>query len=130
MKFNFKQIFTLATLSFLALANTAYAQTVASGPVGRGLRFLSPLFPVTRFQSIPEFIAFVIQLLLLLAGGVAVLFVIIGGFWYITSAGNEETATKGKKAVINSLIGIILILLSYLLVSVIVNTVLGYNTLF
>lgn len=50
-----------------------------------------------------------------------VLFLIIGGFFYITSAGNEERATKGKTTVINAIIGLIIIILSYVIANVVAN---------
>ena len=65
----------------------------------------------------------VIDILLGVAFLIAVLFLIIGGFRYIVSAGNEETAEKGKKTVINALIGIVIIILSYVIVSVVSRTV-------
>ncbi len=65
----------------------------------------------------------VINWLLTIAFALAVLFLIIGGFWYITSAGNEETAEKGKTTAINAIIGIVIILLSYVIVNVVANLV-------
>lgn len=54
---------------------------------------------------------------------IAVLFLIIGGFWYITAGGNEEQADKGKKTIINALIGVVVIILSYVIVNVVSNLV-------
>lgn len=73
--------------------------------------------------SVNGLIKTVINWLLGIAFGVAVLFLIIGGFWYITSAGNEETAEKGKGTAINAIIGIVIIILSYVIVNVISNLV-------
>jgi uncharacterized membrane protein YwzB len=61
----------------------------------------------------------VVNWLLGIAFGIAVLFLIIGWFWYITSAGNEETAEKGKNTAINAIIGIVIIVLSYVIVNVV-----------
>ena len=99
----------------------------AQNDVTNGLSGLRRYFPSVAFNSIPGLIVFIIQILLYIAGGVAVLFVIIGGFQYILSAGNAETATKGKKTVINAIIGIVLIILSYMVISVVTNTLLGYS---
>ena len=63
----------------------------------------------------------VITWMLGLAGLISVLFLIIGGFWYITSAGNEETAEKGKNTAINAIIGIVIIVLSWVIVNVVSN---------
>ncbi len=73
--------------------------------------------------GVNAFIKIVINWLLGIAFAVAVLFLIIGGFQYITSAGNEEAAEKGKGTAINALIGIVIIVLSYVIVNVVANLV-------
>jgi amino acid transporter len=75
--------------------------------------------------SINQLIMTVIRWLLGIAFGVAVLFLIIGGFWYIASAGNEETAEKGKNTAVNAIIGIVIIILSYVIVNVVSRMVAG-----
>lgn len=74
-------------------------------------------------DSVVLIITQVIKILLLLAGSVAILFIIIGGYQYIFSAGNETTSKKGKQTVVNALIGIVIIVLSYVLVTVVANLV-------
>lgn len=69
------------------------------------------------------FIKNIINILLSVAFALAVLFLIIGGFWYITSAGNEETAEKGKSTAINAIIGIVIIILSYVIVNVVAGLI-------
>ena len=78
--------------------------------------------------SFNGFIKTIINWLLGIAFGVAVLFLIIGGFWYITSAGNEETAEKGKNTAFNAIIGIVIIILSYVIVNVVSNLVANPNS--
>lgn len=78
--------------------------------------------------SVPQIFKTVINWALGIAFGVAVIFLIIGGFRYITSAGNEEAAEKGKSSVINALIGIVIIVLSYVIVNVVSNLVQGSGT--
>jgi len=73
--------------------------------------------------DINQLIKTVINWLLAIAFGVAVLFLIIGGFQYIISAGNEEAAEKGKGTAVNALIGIVIIILSYVIVNVVANFV-------
>ena len=92
--------------------------------------FLRPNCPTglrCQDQNINELIAYVINILLGVAFGIAVLFLIIGGFWYITSAGNEETAEKGKNTAVNAIIGIVIIILSYVIVNVVSRLVAGGN---
>lgn len=52
--------------------------------------------------------------------------VVYGGFLMVTSAGNPSGQTAGKKAVTNSLIGLAVILVSYVLVQTIF-VVVGYT---
>ena len=65
------------------------------------------------------FATFAIKTLVGFSGVVAALFLIVGGFLYVTSAGNEEAAEKGKKILINSVIGLVVIILAYAIVSII-----------
>lgn len=74
-------------------------------------------------DSVVLIITQVIKILLLIAGSVAILFIIIGGYQYLTSGANPEGAKKGKTTVVNALIGIIVIVLSYVLVTVVANLV-------
>ena len=72
-------------------------------------------------KNIKDVIPTVIKTILLITGGIAILFIIIGGFQYITSGANPEGVKKGKATVVNAIIGLILILLSYVIVVVISN---------
>ena len=56
---------------------------------------------------------------------VAVLFIMLGGFWYLTSAGNEESAEKGQKTLTNAIIGLVVIILAATIVRIIANTVIA-----
>ncbi len=85
-----------------------------SGPFGGGW---------TSVQTVPELIARVVSMLLFITGGIAVLFLIIGGYWYITSGGNEEQAEKGKKTLVNAIIGVVIVVMSYVIVNVVVDLV-------
>lgn len=72
-------------------------------------------------NSFPGLLGFIIDNLLKVAGLVAVGFIILGGFQYITSRGSEEQAETGKKTLTNAIIGLVLIVLSYIIVAVVVN---------
>lgn len=68
------------------------------------------------------FISVVLTWLLTFAGIIATVFLIIGGYQYITAAGNEEQSEKGKKTLMNAIMGIVLVVLSYAIVAIITNT--------
>lgn len=48
-----------------------------------------------------------------IAGIIAFLFLVYGGFMYLTAAGNAEQSKKGGQAIINAIIGLIIIALAY-----------------
>ena len=75
-----------------------------------------------------DLIVRVINILLGVAFLFAVLFLIWGGFRYIFSAGNEESAEAGRNTVINSLIGVAIIVLSYVIVQIVSRTVASSGT--
>jgi hypothetical protein len=59
------------------------------------------------------------------AGIIAVIYLIYGGILYITAGGDAEKATKGRTALVNAIIGIVIIALAIMIVrwvSSIVNT--------
>jgi len=71
--------------------------------------------------DLPALIVGITNLILAVAGAIAVLFVIIGGFQYITSAGNEERAEAGKRTLQNAIIGVVVIVLSFVIIAVVSN---------
>jgi hypothetical protein len=133
MKSNIKKflvkIVTVGAVFALPLMVSAQNQ-VSSGLQGSGLRNIFGTGGLTGSQDLGTLIANIIRLMLLFAGAIAVFFIIIGGYQYLTSAGNEEQAEQGKKTLINALIGIVIIVLSYVVVNVVVNLVSRSGTLF
>lgn len=65
----------------------------------------------------------VIQWLLGLLGLVAVIMIIFGGFTWMTAGGNEERIEKAKKILKASIIGLIIILLAWAIVTFIIGRV-------
>lgn len=123
----------LLTLGLLLVAAPALA--VTGTPAGGGLN-CEPGFKeqnglclpdnpnaggggVASTESLPQLITKVINILLTLAGVIAVLFIVVGGFQYITAGGNVEQAEKGRQALTNAIIGLVLVLLSFTIVYVI-----------
>ena len=112
-KSNLAQILSVTLLVVVLVAPmVAGAQFQTPNPGGTGL---------PADSSLSGFILKIINIALAIAGLVAVLFLIIGGFRYITSAGNEETAEQAKAIILNAIIGIVVIILSFVIVRVISN---------
>ena len=72
---------------------------------------------------ISEILQFAINLVLYASGSAAVIFLIIGGIRYITSLGNQEGMEAAKKTVKYALIGLVAVILSYAIVTNIINLV-------
>ena len=114
--FKVSQVAALVLTFVFALAPIAFAQFQTPSAGGTGL---------PNDTSISSFILKIINIALAVAGLIAVLFLIIGGFRYITSAGNEETAENAKKIIINAIIGVVIIILSFVIVRVISNALIS-----
>lgn len=107
------------SLALFAVPLLAAAQFSTPNPSGTGL---------PGDSNPKEFLIRIINIALALAGLVAVLFLIIGGFRYITAAGNEEAGASAKKIITQAIIGIVIIILSFVIVRVISNALLtGVN---
>jgi hypothetical protein len=65
----------------------------------------------------------VIDMLLYVAGIVAVISIIIAGVSYITAAGSSDQITSARKRIINSLLGLAIVLIASALVSFIGNAI-------
>lgn len=64
-----------------------------------------------------------IKILLYFAGIVAVIMAIVGGYQIMTARGNETQATNGRKTLTNAIIGLIIVILSYVIVQAVINFV-------
>lgn len=59
---------------------------------------------------------------------IAVLFLIFGGVIYIASTGNKERAEQAKKTILYSVIGLVVIVLSYFIVRLVISLTTGAAT--
>jgi amino acid transporter len=120
MKLTTKQITAAVVLVALAMPVLAMAQILpATAPGG---------LPTTVFGTsdrVSTILLRIVEIALSLAGLIAILFLIIGGFRYVTAAGNEEAAESAKKTILNAIIGIIVIILSFVILRVIDNALRG-----
>lgn len=63
--------------------------------------------------DINNLVGLVANVMAIVAGAIAVIFLIYSGIVYITAGGNAEQATKARQGIINSLIGIAIIVFAY-----------------
>ncbi len=106
---------------------TIPAFVFAQNQVSSGLSGIQESFgfssPLTGATTASQFAIQIINIMLMFAGIVAVFFIIIGGYRYLTAGGNAESAEAGQKTLTNAIIGVVIIILSYVIINVIVNLV-------
>ena len=73
-------------------------------------------------------IAMVINILLGLAGVIATIYVIVAGTQWIMAGGNEEQVTKAKDTIKSAVIGIGVVLASYIIVNFVIKELIGIFT--
>ena len=84
-----------------------YIPAFGAGPAGR--------------STASGLIVSIIDIVLVFTGLLAVLFLIIGGLRYITAHGNEEQGEAAKKTITHAIIGLVIVILSFVIVRVISN---------
>lgn len=62
------------------------------------------------------------KIILGISGSITLLFFVYGGVTFLTSSGSSERVTKGKQILINSVIGLVIILASYTIIGFILET--------
>ncbi len=66
-------------------------------------------------SSIEALITRIVSWILYIAGALAFIYLVVSGISYITAAGNAEQAKKGQQGIINAVIGIIIVTLSFVI---------------
>ncbi len=103
-------------LASLAAGFSFVATPKAGAITGDDLR-PGPLTPTVSRYDFEDVLAKIINILLIVAGIAAFLYLFYGGFMYLTAGSNDDQATNGRKAIINAIIGLVIIFLSYSLVA-------------
>lgn len=82
------------------------------------VNILNPLHPnsnadaATRFNTL---VGQIIGIVLTVAALIAFIYLLVAGFQYITAGGDAAKATAARTGIVNAIIGIIVIVISYLL---------------
>ncbi|MDD4290294.1 MAG: Ig-like domain-containing protein [Patescibacteria group bacterium] len=110
----------LLQLTFLFIPTISHAQIVEH-PIG-----YIPDFGLGTDTDIEHLVTNIIQIFLGFLGFIALVIIIYGGFMWMMSGGNQEKTTKAKGILKSAIVGLIIILLSYIIVSFVMNLV--YNS--
>lgn len=102
-----KRIFyTLTALSLMALPTIAFAAVLTDPLGGVGVNGL---------------VSNIIKAILGITGSVALLMFVWGGFQWLFSAGEAERVKKGKDTIKWAVLGLVVIILAYMLVSTVIS---------
>lgn len=76
----------------------------------------------TKYDTFGEILLAVLKGILSLAFLGAMIFIVLSGYQMITSRGNDEEVTKAKKALLWSVIGLLLIIFSWIILGIVIET--------
>lgn len=97
----------------------AISGTVSLCPTGQFSSLCNTGLNVTRVGQ------FIINFLLVIGFFAALVFLIYGGIRWITSGGDKEGTAKAKATVTAALIGLVIVLASWIVLSIVVSTLFG-----
>lgn len=101
-----KKLLLLFILFFLLIAGNSFA----AFPIE------VPLLGLPANPTLPQYIAFFFKLAIALGGVLAVLSLGVSGLKYISSAGNPEAVSDAKKMATSAIVGLILLLSSFIII--------------
>jgi hypothetical protein len=107
----------LAGLAVASTAGTAFAQVRTDSGI------INPI-PIYD-DDFGALINTIINITLLVAGVLAIFYLIWGGISYVTAGGDAEKASKGRVAITNAIIGIVIIAASFAIYNYIIGGLLG-----
>lgn len=96
---------------------------VNCGTRGSGYVDGQPAEPCT-FKHLFELVYYVVNTLISLAGLVAIFYVVWGGAQMLLSAGAPDKVQAAKQTIWNAILGLVLVLMAYLIVSFVVGLIL------
>ena len=74
---------------------------------------------ITSVSDVVKIVANAVQALILISGGLAVILILIAAVYYITSMGDPGRIKQAKEIIINTIIGLGVIIMAYAIVGLI-----------
>ena len=74
--------------------------------------------PIAQFSDIGRLLNIILPAIMIAAALIFLAILLFGAFSYVTSSGEQEKVQKARKTITYSIAGIILIMFSYLIVSI------------
>jgi len=112
-------------LATKAAAGATLGLVMAKSAFAYSLENISPIkiLGSQEDNSLMTVVGNIVGVLLWIIGILAVLYLVYGGVLYITAGGEAEKATKGRTAITNAIIGIIIIVLALLIYNYVLGSV-------
>jgi hypothetical protein len=82
--------------------------------------------PVAKFDSITKIVNLIIPIMMIVGGLACLFMLLLGAYRYLTSEGNAEKISKAQSIIIYAILGLLLIVASFVITKVI-GTVLNIN---
>lgn len=133
----FKQILTISLLTIIFLmafhvvaeaANNFTAPTIYKPELIPGPETAAVANEGSRNILLNKFLPNLAVRIIGLIGVAALISIIVGGLRYVTAYGNDEAIEKAKTQILYSIVGFIVAILSYTIVSIVINTQFSDNT--
>lgn len=102
---------------------TAFADSIQTCPPGQ----FAPLCTITS-GNFGGLVGKVITILFILAAVVALIFLIWGGIKWILSGGDKSAVEAARNTIVAAVVGLIVVFLSYFILSIILRFFLGTST--
>lgn len=113
---NTKKRFLVVTVSALLLISAPHAIAATCDPAAG--YFCNPLNTGGEgTDTVADFIILAVQFLMGLVGIISLFFLVVGGIRYIVAAGNQESIAAAKHTVTSALIGLILAMIAFAIVT-------------
>ncbi len=108
-----------ALISFVCLVFCLAVNVLPAGATEVTWPTLPGNFTITDTTSLPELVRYLFNFSIMIAGLMAFLMLVSGGFRYLTSAGNAGAQKDARDMITSAILGLLLLLSSYLLLQVI-----------
>ena len=107
-------------LAVLAVPTIAFAQV--------NVNYVSPTTFNLKSADLEATVIKIVQWVLTLLGLIAVIMILYGGFTWLTAGGNEEKVASAKKIISAAIIGLIIVLLAWAIVTFVVKAATNVTT--
>ncbi|MCR4280499.1 MAG: pilin [Candidatus Komeilibacteria bacterium] len=73
-------------------------------------------------EDAKDIVTNIVRIILGFLGLVAVIIILAGGFMWMTAGGNEDKVSKGRKLIINGVIGLVIVLAAFSIATFVINS--------